>query len=809
MRVFAVAKGPMQLEDVLDVLSGIEMRVPWEAGNLQEVLRAAHRLVISDGDAYVLVHPRLADHFEEDASGEPGLGIVRDAFRRWGARIVRRLNSSEQLLLSGSAGDRKECPAYLLHHYVAHLERDVPPDRHFIDEHCLPLLRNGWARAWFAEEGGWTGYLKDLDRTLGKLQSFNRDLAPSRPGELCLAEEVRCLLLAASVRSFAPNLPVALVVQPAHEGIWSLERAGLVATHYDAAKRAKCLTKLMALAMQRGAAEAADHFLERGLAAVADMEDRHFRTYALADIAAEMQGEPRQLVLQLAHQAALGIADPGTQAYLLLHLSTRQQGEARHQLLQQALKVAARIRGNRDRASTLHVFAEQLQGEARQQVLQQALQSAKRIRGKRDRADALIGIAAQLEGEARQQVLHEALQATVAIRYEPHQADALIYIAQQLQEEPALLRRTLQAAVHLRSQEGEACALIGIAAQLQGELRQQVLQQALPVAAALEDECHRARALANIAAQLQGEPLQHVLKQVLVMSAALQDEEARALALVALAARLPEESRRPVLQQALKVSADSRNEGARADVLVAIAAQLQGEPREQVLRQALQVTADIRDERSRADAVATVAAQMQGVPRQTWPHKILEIGASQARAHAHALVARVVQQGGPGEQMLQEALQVTPDIGDAGEQVDALAAIAAQLQGESRRQVLQQALQLIAHMGDQGGRARALGAIAVQLSQESDLQAECLKAVRSLHGDRPERIALCAVLAQQDHALLTYDVWMDLVRQVKLGRRDLLRVISDFAQMAGLLTQQSAQSEAIAAAVVAVGAWFP
>jgi hypothetical protein len=115
------------------------------------------------------------------------------AYLEWGAATVADLNDGTP---------PAPCPRYLLHHYTAHvLDARLDPED-ALNLYLLSLLGEGWPR--HGEEGAYGGYLADLRRVQDTLRQVNltRRSPPYRVGE-----ELRCLLIRASIFSLTQNLP--------------------------------------------------------------------------------------------------------------------------------------------------------------------------------------------------------------------------------------------------------------------------------------------------------------------------------------------------------------------------------------------------------------------------------------------------------------------------------------------------------------------------------------------------------------------------------------------------------------------------
>jgi hypothetical protein len=110
---------------------------------------------------------------------------------------------------------------------------DEEPGR-VVDGYYLPLLWQGWPRAWHTQDDAAEGYLGDLERVAQALHALNQaHVRAGHPGELRLALLVRCALLTASVRAQTRILPLGLVVTLVRAGVRSIDRAARVARQSD------------------------------------------------------------------------------------------------------------------------------------------------------------------------------------------------------------------------------------------------------------------------------------------------------------------------------------------------------------------------------------------------------------------------------------------------------------------------------------------------------------------------------------------------------------------------------------------------
>lgn len=100
---------------------------------------------------YVLTHPKLHEYFWDKLTGEERAEL-ESRFVSWGERIMHALLAKKL--------EPIDVPHYLLQYYSAHLERNDTPAEKFLFFVDYPY----WQQAWFAFEGGYGGYLQDIER---------------------------------------------------------------------------------------------------------------------------------------------------------------------------------------------------------------------------------------------------------------------------------------------------------------------------------------------------------------------------------------------------------------------------------------------------------------------------------------------------------------------------------------------------------------------------------------------------------------------------------------------------------------------
>jgi hypothetical protein len=722
LQVLALAQGPLRLPDLLEVLSVLDPACPWDAHSLRAGMATAHRLVVGDGEGqgYVLVHPRLAHHFQAQLEVVPArLRAVQEAFRDWGVRTVARLNSGEQ--------PPEQCPAYLLtHHVTTHIDSGGEHTADTLEQHFLPLLQAGWARAWYAHTGAWQGYLQDLARIAAWLQAFNRSLVrQGRHGELLLAHELRAALLAATVRSMGSSLPLDLIAGMVRAGIWSLARGARAARECPEAPA--CLAELAGVARERGDGTLAQQLAEEALDACAETpEDR--RGGALTAVAPRLAAD--SALLLRATQIACTLQHRGHRWRVLLTVAGKCQGEAGSTLRRQAFETAAKTRD--------------FQG-----------------------IQAVAGAAA---GEDRELLLL-ALALAAEFPRQGGEAGLLCAVAPRLRSDSLLLQRALDLAAQLsgetsdtyqpqRTPAGRAAEMVSILApQLAGDGG--LLQRALNVARAISEPVERAGALIAVAEAVAAEPGTKIRQEAFqaVRKGRLRRINSVPL-LAALARQLQSGGRDPALQAAWKQSLTH----ASVEVLIGLSAVVGGAYGQQALQQALR-KADCYHLKSLVDAVG----RLDGPDREAVLQRVWELlgGTAREPSPGSGRTARSVWQ--------RHSEAGTGEIGSGWhvrerQRVRWLPRLAAVLQGEFRREALQAILStpsdVLAGLR-RGSRLEILGHVARLAEGDAALLQQALAVTAGLY-DAQERDAALAAMVEvlaRDPACLARA--LDLARSIR------------------------------------------
>jgi hypothetical protein len=324
-----------------------------------------------------------------------------------------------------------ERDGYLFDSLVYHLRgagRDTALPDLFADD--------GWMRARVEASGYvYSGFINDV-------MTAWRDVA--HPGAaddpLLLAACVRYALIRATIISLAANYVPELVARAVETGLWTAKRSLSIAENVpDAKQNAKLYTLLLATGKlsdeERREAE------ELGLAAALALEDEGYRARALAGLGGQLRGalleRALEAALALEHkqagavalgsqlsgtllerglEAALALKNEEYRARALAGLAGQLSGEPRELALEQALAAALSIRDDQYRAAALAGLA----GQLSEVLLGEAVMEAWAIRDEGSRTLVLAALGRHMSGA----LLERALEAALALKNEEYRARA-------------------------------------------------------------------------------------------------------------------------------------------------------------------------------------------------------------------------------------------------------------------------------------------------------------------------------------------------------------------------------------------------
>src|SRR5260370_42683158 len=147
--------------------------------------------------------------------------------------VITQLNKGELL--------PEHAPSYIVQFYRKHLEDANEPIQRF-----LPLLSEGWKRAWDVKGGLDAGFFDDVQAIWDKARVENKRLVMQDEHALYLATEFQCALCLASRNSLEENVSPTLLAECVERKILRLEEATAYAKQIS--KQSQQAAALVALA---------------------------------------------------------------------------------------------------------------------------------------------------------------------------------------------------------------------------------------------------------------------------------------------------------------------------------------------------------------------------------------------------------------------------------------------------------------------------------------------------------------------------------------------------------------------------------
>lgn len=225
--LLACAKGSLAIEDLVQLGQEDELR----SQSIYAALKPLRRFIVGDagGEGYTFAHPRLRQYFA-DKLKSVDLRRYAQRFVLYGDQLIQQLESHEL--------QPRDMSSYVLRHHCLHLaESRVQPEQ--LDR----LLHKAWLDAHEVQEGGFEGYLADLEVAWKLVRDIGR--SPER-GAWAIGWQCRCLLICASIQSLTTDFPTELLVALTEEDIWSPYQAlGYARRLRSPAARTETLIRLL------------------------------------------------------------------------------------------------------------------------------------------------------------------------------------------------------------------------------------------------------------------------------------------------------------------------------------------------------------------------------------------------------------------------------------------------------------------------------------------------------------------------------------------------------------------------------------
>lgn len=200
LNLLSCALAPMPKETLLAV---VPPEVELNTWTLSDALLPLMRLVLGDGinQDYVFSHPRLAYYFRER--------LTLSERNRWDSVLVEYGRQVIGQLTGSVDPDTAQDYRYAIMTYAAHLVRS-----HADTELIYGLVSERWMRIWRAFEGGYRGFLADVEVAWERAKSIDDVLM-----------QTRCALVTSLVRAVSKNYDSTMVMDAVDVGLLSVQAA--------------------------------------------------------------------------------------------------------------------------------------------------------------------------------------------------------------------------------------------------------------------------------------------------------------------------------------------------------------------------------------------------------------------------------------------------------------------------------------------------------------------------------------------------------------------------------------------------------
>lgn len=598
---------------------------------IEDALTALKRFVIGVPDdhkereiGYLLTHPKLRDYFWDKLT-KTEQAELESRFISWGEHIIQALIAKEL--------NPADIPHYLLQYYGAHLERTHESVEKFLPFVDCPY----WHQAWLIYEGGYDGYLLDLERTLQKLESG-----------LDASRQIRCDLIKCSIHSLNRNVAPELIAVLLRTKLWSPQRAIVqIQRIADEWMKARAIIEIFPLItdeLKASMLDLVEHLesetervevlsqtvkyfppelyseIER---MIRNVEDEKVRVSSLPRIAeflpSYMKGTLLTILKDIKNEKILGKVLEQIVYYLPDNLKL------------ESLEIVQTIENLNVRVKLLVEFARFLDGEQKFNTIHTALEAAKEINDENTRAELLLRLSSYISDESLVDLAEQILAQARTLEESELRTQVSIYVFMHTNSIPKaeifqminnltnsvkkaeLLRGLIKCYSENESDERDSILLhilklshefkdrlyrIGFLGSLMdfapGYLKDNVVKQALSAVMEISDEGNRANALHMLAHFSSKE----MMPDLLAIARNIKHEDARATAFQHLAEYLSQD----LMEDLLGDVKEFKNEIHRAEIFLWIAHRLPS----QLTPQAIEIAKGIKNPKYRAWAYTCI-----------------------------------------------------------------------------------------------------------------------------------------------------------------------------------------------------------
>ncbi len=601
LTILAHMLGPLDHNSLLRLLpSGI----PDDTGFVEEALHALRRIVIGNGSqlsGYVFSHSKLREYeLDRLLKRNP---LIQGEMRK---RILERCNMVITQLNKGELLP-EHAPSYIVQFYRKHLEEANEPIQRF-----LPLLSEGWKRAWDVKGGLDAGFFDDIQAIWDKARVENKRLVMQDEHALYLATEFQCALCLGSRNSLVENVSPTLLAECVEKKILRLEEATVTLAQYypPGMEKNRRLREVLMMAQNE--------------------RDVRVRSEILIKLAPQLSSSPLCF-------AALKIAQTtpvnGKRSEAIVRIATRlpeaRKIAALHEVLEEK-KYFHTSQGDEFKSGHVQAVAALVPhlNDARQReaILKEAWEIALDIGNDNLRMPGLMALAAHLPADFIQAAIKQVKNRRRAINdWTWALASIVSFLPSSQQNKEDVVQETLNAVPSIKLAAERVRVVRTLLPSTTPAQRQYIITK---IKDTIDDIRYKAEILIGL---ISIDPQEHLLQEAMQMTMEIQNGEYngeyKVLILCDLLNHLQKRDAVAMEEKAL-ASIDRINNEKKAALLLTLSSNVADEKRKrQLIEEARQITYSINDEHAQAQFLGKLAAGLPSLIRIGVLDKAREIAA--------------------------------------------------------------------------------------------------------------------------------------------------------------------------------------
>ncbi len=503
---------------------------------------------------------------------------------------------------------------------------------------------------------------------------------------------------------------------------------------------------------------------------VSEIHDHWYDAKLLVDFAANLAGEERQQLLQIAFQAAQLAEDPSRRARVLIKLIPMLTGRLRRTAYRQAVMTARQMKPDYRKAQIITTLAIQAGVKTQRKKLQEALAVSREVVNVEER----VRIQLQLIQHLPESLLTEALPVT---REKPDYAAVEVLTA--------LLRR----------------------------LPDNVIPEALEIADGYTPYWARGVALSAVAARLpDGWQRELLLNKAVHLASTTNATESDVMVLIAVAKQLSGRHRTRLLKQAIRLelaylSESMYDEDSHVDskLLISLIPSLDTNLRNELLAQLREILYEVL-------RFEVIIALIPYLPQSSLPAVLSHVEATKYDEWFLAQILIALLPNASRELVRAIALKAR-EIEDVNAKGLVLSSLVLYVAGNKRREFIKRSLSVIRRVTDDAGRANSFIRVLPYLvgRERDDAILSVLDAMSTIQNTEERNKVLAGIVPhwKQLRPELLLESWSRILSQLaNNSRSDLLVALPHLRDLIAVIGGD-ASLEGVARSVERVGSWWP